>query len=100
MSFYGSHLKRLAEEVVDRIETLERERVELESINSELEDRLKKILLNERIETLEDQFMFKAFAEYRKNYTAWEFEELMKNGKELLKRQEELMGILKNGTDR
>lgn len=100
MSFYGSHLKRLAEEVVDRIETLERERAELESINSELEDRLEKILLNERIETLEDEFMFRAFAEYRKNYTAWEFEELMKNGKDFLKDNGELIEILKNGTGR
>ena len=38
----------------------------------------------ERGETLEEEYKFKAFEEYRNQFTSWELEDLFKNGKKHL----------------
>lgn len=76
--------ERLGGDLDSEVDDLEYEINKLEckidDLESEIED-----LQNPFGNTMDDEFKLKYINEYHKNYTAWELEELLKNGKELLK---------------
>lgn len=77
--------ERLGGEVPDEDEIweLENENEKLERHVSNLECEIEE-LKGERGETLEEEYKFKAFEEYRNHFTSWELEELLKNGRKYL----------------
>jgi hypothetical protein len=60
----------------NKVEKLERH---VDDLESEIED-----LKIERGGTLEDEYKIQAFEEYRNQFTSWELEELLKNGRKYL----------------
>jgi predicted nucleic acid-binding Zn-ribbon protein len=77
---YTSEIIYLRDEVSD----LEDEVRDLEYEKDELESEIKYVRLNFG-DTLNDVYKIAAFKEYYDEYTPWEIEELLKNGKNLLK---------------
>jgi len=76
---------RLGGDVPDEYEIwdLENKIDKLEHHVSDLECEIEELKC-ERGETLEEEYKFKAFEEYRNQFTSWELEELFKNGKKYL----------------
>ena len=69
----------------DEVSDLEDEVRDLESEKDELESELEYARLNFG-DTLNDVYKIAAFKEYYDEYTPWEIEELLKNGRTLLKK--------------
>jgi len=67
----------------DEVDELEWGNRDLRRDIDELEERIEELTLGY---SLDDEFKLKALHEYHNQYTPWELEELLKNGKELLKR--------------
>jgi len=69
----------------DKIDDLESDVEDLENQVSNLESELDELKdYYTPITNLWDEYKAKHFREYQKNYTEWELEELLKNGKKLL----------------
>jgi hypothetical protein len=69
----------------DEVSDLEDEVRDLEYEKDELESEIKYVRLNFG-DTLNDVYKIAAFKEYYDEYTPWEIEELLKNGRTLLKK--------------
>jgi septal ring factor EnvC (AmiA/AmiB activator) len=79
---FNRDLESDIEDLEDKISELENENEELQQ---EIEDLKTKYGLQEN--TLIEEYKTQYFCEYKNNYTAWEIEELLKNGKIFLNRQ-------------
>ena len=79
---FNRDLESDIEDLEDKISELENENEELQQ---EIEDLKTKYGLQEN--TLIEEYKNQYFCEYKNNYTAWEIEELLKNGKIFLNRQ-------------
>ena len=72
-----------ADDLKDDIYSLEREIIKLEHQISNLEDREMKI--DNFNNSVDNDYKIQYFNQYHKEYSCWEIEELLKNGKEYLK---------------
>jgi predicted nucleic acid-binding Zn-ribbon protein len=71
----------------DEIYDLEEQVEELEEEVSDLQtevDKLESQLMAYETNSLDDEYKFKYFNEYKDNFTPWELEVLLKNGKQFL----------------
>jgi predicted nucleic acid-binding Zn-ribbon protein len=64
----------------EQVEELEEEVNDLEKKVDELESQLMEFETN----SLDDEYKFKYFNEYKDNFTPWELEVLLKNGRQFL----------------